>query len=72
MSRSEKSNQSQIQREEKIIFIEHNRFVQIYLLSLNLSSFEVVGLNLLGQPISAAEYRFVISHTIKQGVSTDA
>ena len=72
MSKSEKSNQSQIQREEKIIFIEHNRFVQIYLLSLNLSSFEVVGLNLLGQPISAAEYRFVISHTRKQGVSTDA
>jgi len=50
----------------KINFLEHQRFLQIYLLSLKLPSWDVIGLNLMGQPISAAEYEFVIQNTRKQ------
>jgi len=46
-------------------YIEHSRFLQIYLLSLKLPSWEVIGINLLGQPITEAEYQFVIEKTRK-------
>jgi len=50
-------------------FIEHNRFLQIYLLSLKLPSWDIIGLNLLGFPITKEEYEFVISKTRKQEVN---
>lgn len=51
----------------KLRFIEHNRFLQIYLLSLKLPSWDIIGLNLMGFPITEEEYEFVISKTRKQG-----
>jgi hypothetical protein len=54
------------QKQEKfknISFLEHSRFMQIYLLSLKLPSWEVIGLNLLGSPITEEEYSFVITKT---------
>lgn len=49
-----------------ITFIEHSRFTQIYLLSLVLPSWEVIGLNLIDSPITKEEYEFVILKTRKR------
>lgn len=44
-------------------YIEHNRFLQIYFLSLKLPSWEIINFNLMGYPISEQELKFVISKT---------
>lgn len=54
-----------------INFIPYERFNQIYLLSLKLPSWEIIGLNLLGQTITEQEYSFVIEKTRKGATSTN-
>jgi len=49
----------------EIKYIQHTRFQQIYLLSLKLPSWEIIGLNLMGTPISKEEFLFVIKKTRK-------
>lgn len=53
--------------ENKITFLEHDRFIQIYELSLILPSWNIIGWKLLGEPITAEELEFVISKTRVNG-----
>jgi hypothetical protein len=61
------TNQSLNNFRQGITFLEHNRFLQIYFLSLKLPSWEVIGINLMGEPITEQEYHFVMKKTRKGG-----